>query len=128
MNWSKKYVKLPNFALCCPNRAYLFLNLVSEKKKTEFCYCARTFSMEVIPMREYIPFAALEQLLLTAIRLPGSSVKSIAAATGIKANTLYKWKTTDNHLSPEKADRLLLYFQSQEPKRLELADYIFKHQ
>ncbi len=79
-------------------------------------------------MREYIPFAAMEQLLLTAIRLPGSSIKSIAAATGIKANTLYKWKTTDNHLSPEKADRLLLYFQSQEPKRLELADYIFQHQ
>ena len=79
-------------------------------------------------MREYIPFAAMEQLLLTAITLPGSSIKSIAAATGIKANTLYKWKTTDNHLSPEKADRLLLYFQLQEPERLELADYILQHQ
>ena len=75
-------------------------------------------------MREYIPFAAMEQLLLTAIGLPGSSIKSIAAATGIKANTLYKWKTTPVHLSPEKADRLLLYFLEHEPERLELAEKV----
>ena len=79
-------------------------------------------------MRKFISFAETEQILRVALGLPGSSIKSIAEATGIKANTLYKWKTTDNHLSPEKADRLLLYFQSQEPKRLELADYIFQHQ
>lgn len=75
-------------------------------------------------MREYIPFAAMEQLLLTSIGLPGSSIKSIAAATGIKANTLYKWKTTPNHLSPEKADKLLLYFMENAPERLELAEKI----
>jgi len=75
-------------------------------------------------MREYIPFAAMEQLLLTAIGLPGATIKSIAAATGIQANTLYKWKTTPNHLSPEKADRLLLYFMEHEPERLELAEKI----
>ena len=75
-------------------------------------------------MREYIPFAAMEHLLLTAIGLPGSSIKSIAAATGIQANTLYKWKTTPNHLSPEKADKLLLYFMKNEPERLELAEKI----
>ena len=63
----------------------------------------------------------MEQLLLTAIGLPGSSIKSIAAATGIQANTLYKWKTTPNHLSPEKADRLLLYFIENEPERLRLS-------
>ena len=79
-------------------------------------------------MRKYISFAETEQILRVALGLPGSSIKSIAEATGIKANTLYKWKTTENHLSPEKTDRLLLYFQSQEPKRLELADYIFQHQ
>lgn len=79
-------------------------------------------------MRKFISFAETEQILRVALGLPGSSIKSIAEATGIKANTLYKWKTTDNHLSPEKTDRLLLYFQSQEPKRLELADYIFQHQ
>ena len=79
-------------------------------------------------MRKFISFAETEQILRVALGLPGSSIKSIAEATGIKANTLYKWKTTDNHLSPEKTDRLLLYFQSPEPKRLELADYIFQHQ
>ena len=75
-------------------------------------------------MREYIPFVAVEQLLLTAIGLPGSSIKSIAEATGIKANTLYKWKTTPVHLSPEKADCLLFYLMENEPARLELAEKV----
>ena len=75
-------------------------------------------------MRKYATFAELENLLLTAISLPGSTIKEIASATGIKANTLYKWKTTPNHLSPEKADRLLLYFKENEPERLELAEKI----
>lgn len=75
-------------------------------------------------MREYIPFAAIEQLLLTAIGLPGLSIKSIAAATGMQANTLYKWKTTPVHLSPGKADKLLLYFMEHEPNRLELAELV----
>ena len=75
-------------------------------------------------MRKYTTFAELETLLLTAINLPGTTIKSIAAATGIQANTLYKWTTTPNHLSPEKADRLLLYFMENEPQRLELAEKI----
>ena len=78
-------------------------------------------------MREYIPFAQMEQLLLTAIGLPGSSIKSIAAATGLQANTLYKWKTTPIHLSPEKADKLLSYFQAYEPERLKMADILLQH-
>ena len=37
-------------------------------------------------------------------------------ACGIKANTLYKWKTNEKvHLSPAKADALLLYFIENEP-------------
>ena len=75
-------------------------------------------------MRQYNTFAQTEALLLTAIGLPGSNIKTIAAATGIQANTLYKWKTTPNHLSPEKADKLLLYFMEQEPDRLELAELV----
>ena len=75
-------------------------------------------------MRKYTTFAEMETLLLTAINLPGATIKSIAAATGKQANTLYKWKTTPNHLSPEKADRLLLYFMENEPERLELAEKI----
>lgn len=79
-------------------------------------------------MKQYPTFAETEALLLTAVNLPGSSIKTIAAAIGIQANTLYKWKTTPNHLSPEKADRLLVYFMEQEPQRLELADTILQHQ
>ena len=75
-------------------------------------------------MQKYTTFAELETLLLTAINLPGSTIKEIASTTGIKANTLYKWKTTPNHLSPEKADRLLLYFMENEPERLELAEKV----
>lgn len=75
-------------------------------------------------MRQYTTFAQIESLLLTTIQLPGASIQTIAAATGIKANTLYKWKTTPVHLSPEKADKLLLYFMEHEPNRLEFADAI----
>ena len=75
-------------------------------------------------MREYIPFATIEQLLLNAIALPGSRIKSIATATDIKVNTLYKWKTIPIHLSPKKADKLLLYFMEHEPDRLELAELV----
>ena len=79
---------------------------------------------EVKSMREYITYSEIENLLLAAINLPGSSIKDIAAATGIRANTLYKWKTTPVHLSPEKAEKLLLYFIENEPERLELAEKI----
>ena len=79
-------------------------------------------------MHQYTTVAQTEFLLLTAIQLPGATIKAIAAATGIQANTLYKWKTTPNHLSPQKADRLLLYFMENEPQRLELADYILQNQ
>ena len=72
----------------------------------------------------YNTFAETEALLQTAIGLPGRSIKEIAAATGIKVNTLYKWKSTNVHLSPKKADALLLYFIQNEPARLELADYM----
>ena len=73
-------------------------------------------------MENYKTFAEMEAILLTAIELPGRSIKDISAATGIKASTLYKWKTTKAHLSPQKADILLLYFMQNEPLRLKLAD------
>jgi len=75
-------------------------------------------------MKKYTTFAELEGILLTAINLPGSNIKTIAAATGINTNTLYKWKTTPVHLSPEKADKLLVYFMKHEPDRLELAELV----
>ena len=70
---------------------------------------------------DYKTFVDTEALLLTAIGLDGERIKHIAEATGIKAGTLYKWKSTSVHLSPEKADRLLLYFIENEPKRLKKA-------
>lgn len=75
-------------------------------------------------MQKYISFAETEQILRVALGLPGSSIKFIAEATGIKANTLYKWKTTSVHLSPEKADCLLFYLMENEPARLELAEKV----
>ena len=60
-------------------------------------------------------FAETEALLKSAIILSQSSVKQIGEECGIKPNTLYKWKTTDVHLSPTKADALLLYFMENEP-------------
>ena len=74
-------------------------------------------------MKNYNTFAEMEALLLTAIELPGNSIKEIAAATGILPNTLYKWKSSGKaHLSPKKADKLLLYFIQNEPERLEFAE------
>jgi len=75
-------------------------------------------------MKQYNTFAETEALLRTAINLRGNTVKDIAAATGIRADTLYKWKTTEGHLSPSKADALLLYFIQNEPQRLELAETV----
>ena len=75
-------------------------------------------------MKQYTTFAETEALLRTAINLRGETTKSISTATGIRADTLYKWKSTKGHLSPSKADALLLYFMKNEPNRLELAEYV----
>lgn len=76
-------------------------------------------------MRNYKTFAEMEALLKIAVELPGNSIKDISAATNIKPNTLYKWKSNENaHLSPQKADALLLYFIQNEPERLFVAELI----
>ena len=75
-------------------------------------------------MRNYITFAKTEALLHTAINLRGQTVKDIPTATGIKADTLYKWKTISVHLSPSKADALLQYFIQYGPQRLAFAETI----
>ena len=70
-------------------------------------------------MENYKTFAETEALLKTTIGLSGRSIKDIAAATNIKMNTLYKWKSSGKgHLSPSKADKLLLYFIHEEPERI----------
>lgn len=73
-------------------------------------------------MKQYITFAEKETLLLAAINMEGRTIKAIVATTGIRPDTLYKWKNSEVHLSPSKADALLLYFIENEPQRLELAE------
>ena len=60
-------------------------------------------------------FEEMETTLLLALALSPNSVKDIASASGIEASTLYKWRTTDVHLSPKKVDTLMNYFIAQEP-------------
>ena len=66
-------------------------------------------------MNPYFNTLETERVLLTAFELSDNSVKTIAGASGINSSTLYKWKTTDVHLSPSKMDALLLYFIENEP-------------
>lgn len=75
-------------------------------------------------MKNYKTFSDMEALLKTTIGLPGRNIKTIAAESGIKPSTLYKWKTNKVHLTPSKADTLLVYFMRNEPERLEFADLI----
>ena len=77
-------------------------------------------------MKKYNTSLQTEALLLTAISLPGRSIKQISTDSGIKASTLYKWKTSKTHLSPTKMDKLLVYFMYKEPERLEFADLILE--
>lgn len=65
-----------------------------------------------------VTFTEIESILLLAVKISDNSVKTISDATGIRANTLYKWKTTKVHLSPSKADTLMLYFMESEPLTL----------
>ena len=95
------------------------------KKKTELQSSLTTFPMEVKTMKQYTTFAETETILKTAINLRCRTVKDISAATGIKASTLYKWKTSNVRLSPDKADALLLYFIQNEPQRIEDAEIVF---
>ena len=69
-------------------------------------------------------FAETELLLKTAVNLSDNSVKHIAAESGIKANTLYKWKTNNVHLSPSKSDALLTCFTEKEPKAIVAASVL----
>ena len=80
-----------------------FLNLVSEKKKTDnlllrahLLYGGDTDARIHTLRRDGTTAADRNQVTRFQHQVPSQR------QTGIKANTLYKWKTTDNHLSPEK--------------------------
>lgn len=76
-------------------------------------------------MQKYNTYAETEELMKTALDMKGRTIREICEIILVAPNTIYKWKTTDVHLSPQKHDRLLKYFMREEPQRLEQAqDYL----
>ena len=71
-----------------------------------------------------IQSAETELLLTIAVMISPNSVKDIAEASGIKPNTLYKWKVTDRHLSAKTADALLSYFMKKELLTILIAEIV----
>ena len=98
------------------------LFLENRRKKLNF---AVTLSLsqceEVIFLMEN---PEIDLLLLLAVSLSPNSIKDIASASGIKANTIYKWKTTSANLSPKKMNALLHYFAEEEPLILTIAEIV----
>ena len=74
---------------------------------------------------QYRTFQETEAILKSAIKLPGRKIKEIADEIGINPNVFYKWKTSNAHLSPQKADALLLFFLKNEPDRLRIAEFLY---
>ena len=68
--------------------------------------------------------AETELLLSIAVMISPNSVKDIAEASGIKPNTLYKWKVTDRHLSAKTQDTLLAYFMKKELLTILIAEIV----
>ncbi len=75
---------------------------------------------------ELTTFKELEQILLYAIKMPTIKIKDIAAATGIGLSGLYKFSRGENGISPENADRLLIYLRDNRPDLLIAAETLFK--
>ena len=71
-----------------------------------------------------LSIAEIELLLQIAVMMSPNSIKGIATAAGIKPSCLYKWKTTDVHLSIKKMDALLKYFIEKERSVLILAEIV----
>ena len=75
----------------------------------------------------YKTFAEMNELLRTAAKIKyenGANVETIAAQTKISCAMLYKWRSGNSNLSPEKFDTLLNYFQINEPERIQMAERI----
>jgi len=77
----------------------------------------------------YHTFKEMNELLMTAANLNfkncgGKSIEGIASITGISTAMLYKWRSGNSNLSGDKFDKLLNYFQIEEPERLKTAERI----
>ena len=76
----------------------------------------------------YKTFTEMNELLRTAAQISpkncsGKKIEDIATETNISTAMLYKWRSGSN-MSLDKLDMLLNYFQTNEPKRLEMAERI----
>ena len=70
-------------------------------------------------------YTEIELLLSIAALMSPNSIKDIASASGIKACTLYKWRTVPGyHMSAKKTEALLTYFVEKEPLILIMAEIV----
>lgn len=67
----------------------------------------------------------LENILLTAMKTPTITVKQVAEGTGITPTCLYKWRSGENRISPDKADIILKWLKETKPEVLEAATTIY---
>lgn len=75
----------------------------------------------------YKTFSEMNELLRIASNINpkncnGKNIKAIAAELNISTAMLYKWRSGQSNLALDKLDSLLLYFENNEPVRLEMAE------
>lgn len=75
----------------------------------------------------YKTFSEMNELLRTAANINpkscgGQKIENIASSTNISTAMLYKWRSGQSNLALDKLDSLLLYFENNEPVRLEMAE------
>ena len=74
---------------------------------------------------DLITYKELEQILLTAIKMPTITIRQVSAETGIGKSGLYKWSRGENRISPDKADILLNWFKDCRPDALIAAETLY---
>ena len=66
----------------------------------------------------FYTYREIEQILLTAIKMPTMSVKTISRETGLKAKSLYNFTCGRTHISPNTADIIIEYLRDCRPDLL----------
>lgn len=63
----------------------------------------------------FYTYREIEQILLTAIKMPTMSIKTISQETGLNARSLYNFTCGRTHLGPDKADIIIEYLRDCRP-------------
>ena len=63
----------------------------------------------------FYTYREMEQILLTAFKMPTISVKTISQDTGLNARSLYNFTCGRTHLGPETADIIIEYLRDCRP-------------